>query len=98
MSQHYQTPILPFPALPGADTHGVERRGCFVETTPCVGGNAVRLTYVDAEFYPRIAFEADLSVPQEMLEAARRFLKAVGDDLPPLLPSRRPPTRSRLLR
>lgn len=92
-----ETAVIPFP---GSEQRQPEPSACpertrHVETSPTVGYSAVTLTYYDAEHIPRIQVMLDLTVPD--VDWWKRFMKKIGDDLPPVTPSRAPMFGPRLL-
>ena len=74
--------VLPFPGTDGQRPPENPERTRHVETTPAVGYNAITLTYYDDEHVPRIQVMLDLTVPD--VDWWRRFMKRVGDELPPV--------------
>lgn len=48
---------------------------------PTVGYNAVELTYYDEERVPRIRIVLDTTVPQEVVQRAKRWMELTGSDL-----------------
>lgn len=82
------TPPLAFPALAGAPIPQPHERRQFVETTPIVGRHGIRLTYYDADSWPRIMVELDESVPN--IDLWRGMIQRSGDALPPLTTPRVP--------
>lgn len=62
-----------------------------IETKPLIGYRGVRHEFVDAEHIPRIAIEADETVPFETVMWLRRVIERIGMGLPER-ESRRLPT------
>lgn len=76
--------VLPFPERDDAPEPASSSGPTGVHISPMVGYNAVELTYFDSEHIPRIRIQLDTTVPQDVVQRAKRWMELTGDQLPAL--------------